>query len=203
MEKKYRGKPLADAARDAEAVGLEIKGWREAAKKAVAQMAQSAVTPEAKKRAAALLQSPEYNLLTPFQDARTDRQLQSVKFVLLGDDFLRSNLLFAAGAMAAAGPAAAVSLGMANAVMLGGNFYHVMTNNPVSAQPVIDAGVAYVRNHPNSENAADVYKVLGDAYEERGMFEKADRLSRAGRLPKEKIAALKGKSGKGAFERRR
>jgi hypothetical protein len=196
VEKKYRGKPLADAARDAEAVGLELKGWREAAKKAIDQMAQSAVTPEAKQRAATLLQSPEYNLLTPFQDARTDRQLQSVKYVLFGDDFLRRNLLFAAGAMAAAGPAAAVSLGMANAVMLGGNFYHVMTNNPVSAQPVIDAGVAYIRNHPHSENAADVYKVLGDAYEERGMFEKAINYHELAGSSKEKIAAIKEKAAK-------
>ena len=196
VEKKYRGKPLADAARDAEAVGLELKGWREAAKKAIDQMAKSAVTAEAKQRAATLLQSPEYNLLTPFQDARTERQLQSAKYVLFGDDFLRRKLLFAAGAMAAAGPAAAVSLGMANAVMVGGNFYHVMTNNPISAQPVIDAGVAYIRNHPNSDNAGEIYRVLGDAYEERGMFDKAINYHELARSPKEKIAALKDKSAK-------
>ena len=196
VEKKYRGKPLADAARDAEAVGLELKGWREAAKKAIDQMAKSAVTPEAKQRAAALLQSPEYNLLTPFQDARTDRQLQSVKYVLLGEDFLRKNLLFAAGAMATAGPAGAATLGMANAIMVGSNFYQVMMNNPVSAQPVIDAGVAYVRNHPNAENAAEVYKVLADAFEERGMWDKAIGYHELAGSPKEKIAAVKDRSAK-------
>jgi hypothetical protein len=196
VEKKYHGKPLADAARDAEAVGLELKGWREAAKKAIDQMARSAVTPKAKQRATALLQSPEYNLLTPFQEARTERQLQSVKYVLLGEDFLRKNLLFAAGAMAAAGPAGAATLGMANAVMVGNNLYQVMTSNPVSAQPVIDAGVAYVRNHPNSENATEVYKVLADAYEERGMFDKAIGYHELAGSPKEKIAALKDRSAK-------
>ncbi|HEX5019541.1 MAG TPA: hypothetical protein VFX54_02695, partial [Candidatus Binatia bacterium] len=195
-EKKYQGKPLADAARDAEAVALEMKGWREAAKKAVEQMARSSSDPETKKRAALLLQSPEYNLLTPFQDARTDRQLQSVKYVLLGEDFLRKNLLFAAGAMAAGGPAAAASLGMVNAMMVTNNFYQVVTNNPVSAQPVIDAGVAYVRNHPNSENAKDVYKVLAEAYEERGIFAKAIDYHELAGSPKEKIAALKDKSAK-------
>jgi len=195
-EKKYQGKPLADAARDAEAVALEMKGWREAAKKAVEQMARSSSNSETKKRAAMLLQSPEYNLLTPFQDARTDRQLQSVKYVLLGEDFLRKNLLFAAGAMAAGGPAAAASLGMVNAMMVTNNFYQVMTSNPVSAQPVIDAGVAYVRNHPNSENAKEVYKVLAEAYEERGMFAKAIDYHELAASPKEKIAALKDKSAK-------
>ena len=194
MEKKYGGKPLADAARDAEAVALEMKGWREAAKKAVEQMAKSSNNPQTKQRAAALLQSPEYNLLTPFQDARSERQLQSVKYVLLGEDFLRKNLLFAAGAVAAAGPAGAVSLGMANALMVSNNLYQVLTNNPVSAQPVIDAGVAYVRNHPNSENAAEIYGVLGDAFEERGMVDKAISYHELAGSPKEKIAALKDKS---------
>jgi hypothetical protein len=195
-EKKYLGKPLADAARDAEAVALEMKGWREAAKKAIDDMAKSSSNPETKQRAAALLQSPEYNLLTPFQDARTDRQLQSAKYVLFGEDFLRKNLLFAAGAMAAAGPGAAMALGMANALMVTNNFYQVMTQNPVSAQPVIDAGVAYVRNHPNSENASEVYKVLADAYEERGMFDQAISYHELAGSPKEKIAAIKDKAAK-------
>ena len=195
-EKKYQGKPLADAARDAEAVALEMKGWREAAKKLLEEMARSSKNPETKKRAAALLQSPEYNLLTPFNEARSERNLQSVKYVLLGEDFLRKNLLFAAGAMAAGGPAAATALGMVNAMMVTNNFYQVMTNNPVSAQPVIDAGVAYVRNHPNSENATDVYKVLAQAFEERGMLGKAIDYHELAGSSKDKIDALKDKAAK-------
>jgi len=196
VEKKHSGKRLADAARDAEAVALEIKGWHEAAKKAVDQMAKSSPHPETKQRAAALLQSPEYDLLTPFQDARTERQLQTVKYVLLGDDFLRKNLLFAAGAFAAAGPAGAATLGMANALMLTNNMYRVYIDNPVSAQPVIDAGVAYVRAHPNSENAAEIYRVLGDAFEERGMMGKAISYHEMAGSPPEKIAALNDKAAK-------
>jgi hypothetical protein len=196
LDRKYQSKPLADAARDAEAVGLEIKGWHEAAKKAVAEIAKSSVDPQLRQRANALLQSPEYNLLTPFQEARSDRQLQSMKYVLLGENFLRKNLLFAAGAMAAAGPGAVATLGMANAVMVGTNFYQVMTNNPIPAQPVIDAGVAYVRSHPNSDDAAEIYKVLADAFEERGLFDKAISYHELAGSPKEKIAALQDKSAK-------
>jgi len=196
LDLKYRGKALADAARDAEAVGLEIKGWHEAAKKAVAEIAKSSIDPQLKQRANALLQSPEYNLLTPFREARSDRQLQSVKYVLLGEDFLRKNLLFAAGAMAAAGPGGLTTLGMANAVMVGTNFYQVMTHNPISAQPVIDAGVAYVRSHPNSDDAGEVYKVLADAFEERGLFDKAIGYHELAGSPKETIAALQDKSAK-------
>ncbi len=196
LDRKYQGKALADAARDAEAVGLEIKGWHEAAKKALAEIAKSAVHPDLKQRANALLQSHEYNLLTPFHDARSERQLQSMKYVLLGENFLRKNLLFAAGAMAAAGPGAVATLGMANAMMVGTNFYQVMTNNPISAQPVIDAGVAYVRSHPNSEDAAEIYKVLADAFEERGLFDKAISYHELAGSPKEKIAALQDQAAK-------
>lgn len=200
LDKKYQGKPLGDAARDAEAVGLEIKGWHEAAKKALEELAKSTANPELKQRAAALLQSPEYNLLTPFEAARTQRQLQSVSYVLLGEDFLKKNLLFATGAIAAAGPGAVAGLGMVNAIMVGTNFYQVVTNNPVSAQPVIDAGVAYVRNHPNSDNATEVYRVLGDAFEERGVFDKAISYHELAGAPKEKIATLKEKSAKALLD---
>lgn len=195
-EKKHAGTDLGDAARDSEAVALEMKGRREAAKKALQQIADSSQNPEVRQRANALLQSPEYNLLTPFQDARTERQLQSAKYVLFGEDFLRKNLLFAAGAMAAAGPAAGMMLGMTNALIMTNNLYQVMTQNPVSAQPVIDAGVAYVRNHPDSENASEVYRVLADAYEERAMFDQAINYHQLAGTSKEKIAALKQKSAK-------
>ena len=98
--------------------------------------------------------------------------------------------------MAAAGPAAAVTLGAMNALLVGNNVVNVLTNNPVSSQPIIDAGVAYVRNHPQSSNAADVYKILADAYEERGMFEKAVGYHQLAGTPKEKLEGLKEKAAK-------
>ncbi|MBI2531226.1 MAG: hypothetical protein HYW03_03285 [Deltaproteobacteria bacterium] len=198
IDKKYPGTPLADAARDAEAVAMEMKGWHEAAKKAIAQIIRSAINPEAKTRASTLLQSREYNLLGSFEDARSDRRLQSAKYVLLGEDLLKKNLLYAAGAVAVGGPAGAgAAMVMVNAMMVGNNLYQVVTHNPVSAQPVIDAGVAYVRNHPNSENASEVYKVLAEAFEERGMLDKAiNYYELSGTASKEKIADLNEKMAK-------
>jgi len=72
----------------------------------------------------------------------------------------------------------------------------VLSNNPVSAEPVIDAGVAYIRSHPNSENATEVYTVLAEAFEERGMFQKAIDYYELSGTGKEKIAAVKEKSAK-------
>ena len=196
LDKKYQSKPLSDAAKDAESVALEMRGRHEESKKIVAQIARSAVTPEASRHAAALLQSSEYNLLMPLHAAQGERRVETVKYVLLGEDLLRKNLLYAAGAMAAAGPAGAATLGTVNAILLGSNLYQVMTNNPVSAQPVIDAGVSYVRNHPNSSNSAEVYKVLAGVYEERGMFDRAIAYHELAGAPQDKIAALKEKAAK-------
>jgi hypothetical protein len=194
LDKKHRGKPLSDSARDLEAVALEMKGRHEEAKKIVAQLARSSVTPEAGKQATALLQSAEYNLLASFHDAQGERRLQTAKYVLLGEDLLRKNLLYAAGAMAVAGPAGAATLGMVNAILLSSNLYNAVTNNPISAQPVIDAGVSYVRNHPNSSDSTEVYKVLANSYEERGMFDRALAYHQLAGSSKEKLAAVKEKT---------
>lgn len=194
LEKKYAGKPLAEAARDASSVALEMQGRHEEAKKVIEHLARSAKTPEVQKRAAALLKSPEYNILATVHDARSERRLESVKYVLLGEDLLKKNLLYAAGAFVAAGPAAAVTLGAANAMMVGNNLINVLTNNPVSAQSVIDAGVAYVRNHPSSGSATEVYKILADAYEEKGMIDKAISYHELAGTPKEKLSSLKDKA---------
>ncbi len=200
LDKKYHGKALSDAAKDAEAIALEMKGRHEEAKKIVAQIARSPVTPAAGTQANALLQSPEYNLLASFYDAQNERRLETVKYVLLGENLLRKNLLYAAGAMAVAGPAGAATLGTINAILLGTNVYQVMTNNPVPAQPVIDAGVSYVRNHPNSSDSTEIYNVLAKAYEERGMFGRAVAFHELGGASKEKIAEVKQKAAKALLD---
>ena len=192
--KKHHGKPLGDTALDTEAVALELRGQHEAAKRIIDQLARSSKNPDLQRRAAALLGSPEYNLLGSFKDARNDRNIESVKYVLLGEDLLKKNLIYAAGAMAAAGPAGGATLGAINAMMLGNNLVKVISNNPISAQPVIDAGVAYIRNHPTSENASEVYTVLADAYAERGMFDKAVSFHQLAGAPPEQIATLKEKA---------
>jgi hypothetical protein len=194
LEKKYAGRPLAESARDALSVALEMQGRHDEAKKLIERLASSAKTPDAQKRAAALLQSPEYNLLATFQEARSERRAESVKYVLLGEDLLKKNLIYAAGAVAAAGPAGAVTLGAANAMMVGNNLINVLSNNPVSAQSVIDAGVAYVRNYPGSDSATEVYKILADTYEEKGMIDKAIGYHELAGTPKEKLSSLKQKA---------
>ncbi|MGH7824177.1 MAG: tetratricopeptide repeat protein, partial [Candidatus Binatia bacterium] len=196
LEEMNPGPRLAAGALDAEAVAMEIRGRHDVAKKLLEQLAHSSSDPDAQKRAAALLESSDYNLLASFNEARSERRAQSMKYVVLGEDVLKKNLLYAAGAVAAAGPAGAVTLGAVNTLMIGNNLINVLTNNPISAQPVIDAGVAYIRSHPQSDSASEVYKILADAYEERGLLDKAINFHALAGTPQEKIASLKEKAAK-------
>jgi hypothetical protein len=196
IEKKNRGTPLGAAAIDTEAVAMEIRGRHDVAKKLLQQLARSSPAPDLKQRAAALLASPQYNLLASFDSARSERRLESAKYVLLGEDLLKRNILYAAGALAAAGPAGAATLGVVNALMVGNNLVNVLSNNPISAQAVIDAGIAYIRNHADTESASEVYKVLADAYAEGGLFDKAINFYELAGTPPEKLAPLKDKAAK-------
>ena len=201
LEKTFRGKPAAESARDAAAVALEIQGRHEEAKKLVQQVARASGAPHESKRAQALLDSPDYNLLASFERARTQHTLDTVKFVLLGDDFLKRNLLLGAAPLVAGGPAGAGSLAVANVMIIGTNLIQLYTNNPISYQNVIDKGVDYVRNHPESKSATEVYSVLADAYEQVGMYDKAVAYHEmSGKAPETKIADLKEKAAKSLLQ---
>jgi hypothetical protein len=195
-DKNPRG-ALADSARDASAVALEIRGQHEEAKKVLQQIARSSDDPHAKKRAELLLGSGEYNLLASFDEARSQHRLQTVKYVLLGEDFLRKNLLYGVAPLIASGPAGATSVAAANVIMIGTNLFQVLTSNPISYQSVIDKGVEYIRNHPQSDSAAEVYAVLADAYEEAGMYDKAIAYREmSGKVEDKKLAELREKAAK-------
>lgn len=190
MSRKYPNTPLADLAADAHAVALEIKGQHDDAKKDLKKIVQSAGSERERKRARTLLASPEYNRLAAFDEARSDHRLKTVQFVLLGEDFLEKNLLMAAGPLISHGVAGASSFGAANVLMMGSNLLQVLGSNPISDQAVIDAGAEFVRNHPDSSAAANVYNVLAEAYEDKGRFDKAIYYYEMAGAPAEKIAEL-------------
>src|SRR5262249_32285544 len=158
---------------DASAVALEIAGKHDQATKLLEKVAGSSASKVDRRRAELLLKDANYNSLASFEAARTQYKLDTVKFVLLGDDFLKKNLLAAIAPMITYGAAGASTLGAANAIMLGTNLLAVLSANPVSSQDIIEKGVAYVRNHPESENSRDVYRVLAEAYEKNGMYDRA------------------------------
>ena len=199
LERKYRGMPQAEIARDARSVALEIKGSHEDAKKILQQVARSSNSHE-RDRARVLIENPEYNMLASFQGARTKYQLDTVKYVLLGDDFLKKNLMLAAP-LILSGPSGLPTVAAANGIMIATNLIQVITANPISNQDVIDKGVQYVRAHPESIDAADVYTVIANAYEHNGMYEKAIAYNEmSGRAPEKKLADLKDKAAKNLLQ---
>lgn len=201
LQEKYRGETVADSAWDSSAVALELKGQHEEAKKVLTEITRSADHPDERRRAALLLESPEYNLLSSFQDAQSRRRLETVKFVLLGEDLIKRNLIYGTGPLVVSGPAGAPVLAAANVLMIGSNLFEVLTSNPVSNQAVIDKGVAYIRSHPQSESATDVYRILAEAYEEKGMYNRAIAYHEmSGKASREKITELKDKAGKGLLQ---
>jgi hypothetical protein len=85
--------------------------------------------------------------------------------------------------------------------MIGTNLFQVLTNNPISYQNVIDKGVDYIRTHPQSESATEVYSVLADAYEEAGIYDKAIAYHEmSGKADEKKLTELKDKMAKSLLQ---
>lgn len=173
LAEEKHGEPLGESAKDALAVAAEIKGRHEEAKRILADIARSASDPQERRRAETLLGSPEYNRLASLDKARSQHRLQTVKYVLLGEDLLKKNLIYGTAPLVVAGPAGATSLAAANVLMIGTNLFEVLTANPISPQPIIDNAADYVRNHPDSESATEVYRILAEAYEDAGRYDQA------------------------------
>ena len=192
----FKGQTLGDLATDALAVAMEIRGEHEKAKEKLGQVARSSASDRDRKRARVLLDSPVYNHLSAVDRARMQHRLNQVKFVLLGEDFLEKNLMVAIAPMITHGVAGASSLGAANIMMVSNNLLQVLSSNPVSNQDVIDSAAEFLRVRPDSKKAGEVYKVMGDAYDSRGHFNKALHYYKlSGKLPAEEIQELEEDAG--------
>ena len=201
MEKKYSGKRLADSARDAETVALEIDGRHEEARSALAKIARSAKDDHARRRARQLLESPDYDLMASFRRAQSAHRLETIKYVVGGGELIKKNLLYGTAPLLASGPAAAGSLAAANVLLIGTNLYQLFTSNPVSSQAIIDKGEAYLRSQPQSESAAEVSRSLAQAYEDAGNYDKAIAYhQRSGMADDKKIAEIKEKAAKALLQ---
>ncbi len=192
VEDHHPNSDLGESAKDAQAVAMEIQGRHDKAKKLLRQIASSSPSPHQRQRAKALLESRNYNLLESVHKAQNQYRLDTVKYVLLGEDFLEKNMLIGLRPLMAQGIAGVNTWGLANLIFMGTNLFHVMTAHPVSDQPIIDKAVTYIRNHPDSESTTEVYGILAEAYEDRGNYDKAIAYHRlSGAASEEKITALK------------
>ena len=197
MAQRYEGETLGTVANGARTVALELDGRHEEAKRTLEEIARTSPSRRDRERAQTLLDSPEYNLLGVLDRARTRYQVEQVRFVLLGENFLEKNALVGAAPVITHGAAGAATLGAANILMVSSNLLELLSGNPVSNRTVIDAAARYVHTRPGSEKSGDVYQVLGEAYESRGHPHKALHYYRlSGKVSAERIRELEQEAGK-------
>lgn len=191
VEKRYHDTAIGESARDALAVSMDIQGRHEEAKRLLHKLARSSKSPYQRKKAEELLRSPDYNRLGMVQKARSRHRIQTIKYILLGENFLEKNLLLGARPLMVHSLGAVNTWGMVNLIFVGTNLFQVLTSQPVSDQPIIDKAVAYIRSHPESDSATEVYTLLAKAYEARGDYAKAITYYKmSGEVSKERIADL-------------
>ena len=192
IERRYPGSSIGESAREARVVALEIQGKHDAARKMLKKIARSSKSPEQRKRAKVLLESPEYNKLNLLHKAQNRHKLDTVQYILLGENFLEKNLLMSVRPFIYQGVGGVSTMGFANLMFMSSNLFRVLTADPISNQPIIDKGVDYIRSHPNSENANEVYRILAKAYEDLGAYHKSIAYYQmSGSATEEKISNLK------------
>lgn len=188
---RNEGNALGDSSQDALAVAMEMRGRHEAAKKLLRRLSRSSASPNHRNKAKALLESPDYDQLSQVHAAQTKHRMETIQYVLLGENFLEKNLFMGARPLVVQGLAGLNTWGIANVLIMGSNLYQVLTAHPVSDQDIIDKAVAYIRSHPHAESTTEVYNLLAEAYEKRGTYDKAIAYyEMAGTASKDKIAAL-------------
>ena len=189
---RYADSPLGDSAQDALAVAMEMRDRHDEAKVLLHRLVQSSNSSFHKKKAEALLASPDYNLLSQVRAAQQKHRMETIRYVLLGENFLNKNLIMSAQPLVVQGLGGLNTWGIANLIIMGNNLYQVLTAHPISDQDIIDKAVAYIRNHPHSESTTEVYNLLAKAYESRGNYDKAIAYYKlTGSASEEKIRELK------------
>lgn len=188
--------PLADAVQDVRALAYEIKEERREAKKALQEIVKSGRSPTAQGRARLLLEGPDYNPLRGLEEAQSQHRKETIRYVLLGKDFVRQNLPYAVAPLVLHGASAATPLGIF--LLLGRvfNLYQVLAENPIPRTKIIEEAEKYLRDHgPSDSHFGEVCEILAEAYEKEGAYDKALYYSQlSGRAEEKKIAALREKT---------
>lgn len=170
---RHPASPLADAAKDAAALALERQGRGEEARTLLEEIAASGRGPE-RARAEALLRDPEINRLLALRGAKSQHTRETIQYILLGRGGGRDQLAFALTPLLLHGTAAILPVAPFLLVMRGMALFEVVTGNPISQQPIIEAAQRVLREGPGNEAAVrEAAGALGRAYEREGAYEMA------------------------------
>ncbi|MDD5557510.1 MAG: hypothetical protein PHN82_09730 [bacterium] len=185
----------APTARYAIAVAHDMKGAHEKAKDLMGAIAREHRGTLVAGRCEAYLADPAYNLRSAFAQSRAAHGRRTARFVVLGEEFVKSNIILSTSRLITQGLHAVQSLGTFNVMAMAIRGANTFIGNPVSDQEVIDAGVSYLRRHPDSPGARDVHAVLAKAYARRQNLAKAlYHYEASGTLSERRLAGLREKA---------
>jgi len=177
------------------AVARDMQGEREKAKEIMRKIASRYRRTHIGRRAAAYLSDPEYNLQMAFQSSQKERAAQTTKYIALGPEFVKSNIMLGTSRIITQGLQSVQSLGTFNLMALLIRGVNSVTQNPVSDQEIIDTGITYLRRYPNSPAAPDVHITLAKAYAKRQNLAKAVyHFAASGKVSDKKLDSLKEKA---------
>lgn len=179
-------------ARYAIAVAHDMKGAHEEAKKLMRRIAADHPRAHIGRRAAAYLADSGYDPKLALAHSRRQHTTETAKYVTLGPDFVKSNVILGPSRIITQGLQAFQTLGTFNVLALLIRGVNTVMSNPVSDQEIIDAGVIYLRRYPDSPAAPDVHLTLAKAYAKRQNPAKAVyHYAASGKIPEKKLSALR------------
>lgn len=187
--------PFAPSARYAIAVAHDMKGAHDKAHSLMKELASRYGRTHIGRRAAAYLADPEYNPRYAFEQSKKQHMEDTAKYVALGNEFVKSNVILGTSRVIMQGLQAVQSLATFNFMALGIRGASSILQAPVSEQEIIDNGVAFLRRYPDSPAAPDVHLTIAKAYARKQNLAKAVyHYSKSGKVTEKQIAKMREKA---------
>ena len=179
------------------AVAHDMKGVHDKAKYLMQEIADNYPDNHIGKHAAAYLASSDYNLLLQFKHSRKRHGLQSMRYVLFGPGFAKSNIILGSSRFITQGLQALQSLGIFNVVAMMGRALSTAMRNPIPDQEVIGNGLKYLRRYPDSPDSPEIHLLIARAYAKRKNLSKSVyHFEASGRMSEKKLVGLREKAAK-------
>ena len=195
--KNHPQSPYVPDALYAIAVAHDMDGDHEQAMELMRRIASKYAGSHIGRHARVYLDDPSYNLRLAFQLSKKQHGKDTTKYIALGPEFVKSNVILGTSRIITQGLGAFESLGTFNVVALIMRGVNSVAKNPVSDQEIIDSGLNYLRRYPDSSAAPEVHLTLARAYANRQNLSKAVYHSAAsGRVSQKALEKLRDKAAK-------
>lgn len=195
---RFPDSPLRDEALYARASALAALGHHQEAKDLLEKIAQEYRGENMGERAQLVLSSQEFDRLGKFQEAKFEHTKKQVQYALLGEDFARQNIDMAVSRIVIEGIKSVETLGMVNLLGAGIRSVEMVSNDPISNEPIIEEGLKFARSHPDAPELNEVYYQIASAYErEKRYIDALTYYQLSGKASGKKISSLRQKAARG------